>query len=491
MPRDADNTGASAGRPARGAGRDVVRGILSVGMALGIAGLGSGCALLGGASAASGRAAFTGMQRAVAEAAKAVEGGIVLVTVQREPSPQAAVQLLQGLQAGASGPRSFTGVVLTPEGHVLVPEIIRPDTAERIEASVGGEVVAARPIKTDDTLGMTILKIDTPAPLRPVRLDAGADLLAGEWGVVVVPSDESTDFERFTHLVISRGELAGRYRHFLVSGLPREAKGAPVVDLSGRVVGLLDAWGAASAADLREDIAAFLAQATGVRSPEDEARTKGWIGAHLEPVNKELALARGWPISGLWITHVAGDGPAAAAGVKTGDLVVAFNGKPLRLSGQRARDYFLQTMRATPGVKFTLTVLRGGRKVDVAGEFTKRPEPETLRAEDIGVTVQDVTDPVVFERNLLAGDGVLVTDVYKGSPAATGSSFGQGLLVAGDVILELAGRPTPDVKAFGRALDGIRRERNDVVLVKLRRGYMTGYEGLNLKIGEQGNGGTR
>jgi serine protease Do len=450
---------------------------------------GAGCAHWGGPSASDGRAAFAAMQQAVVEAGRSVGDSLVLVTIQREAPAATAIPSIPGLQVNTGGPRTFTGVVLTPEGHLLVPELIRPDTTERIEAHVGGETLAARPIKTDDTLVMTVLKVDVDTPLKPLRLDGGADLAVGEWGVVVVPSDEATDFEKFTHVVVSRGEIAGRYRRFLVSGLPREAKGAPVVNLSGQVVGLLDQWGAVSAADLKDDVAAFLAQATGVRSPEEESRTRGWIGATLEPVNKELALARGWPVSALWVTHAAAGGPAAAAGVRVGDLIVAFNGKPLRLSGQRARDYFLQTMRATPGVKFTLTVLRGGRQIEVAGEFTRRPEPETLRAEDIGVTVQEVTDSLVFERNLLAREGVLVTEVHKGSPAATGSSFGQGLLMSGDVILELAGKPTADIKAFGRALDQIRRDRSDVVLVKLRRGAMTGFEGLNLKIGDQGNGG--
>lgn len=460
----------------------------AVALALVLAATGGGCVHWSGTSAASGRAAFEAMQKAAAEAGRDVADSLVLVTVQRESPSGATPQVTPGMQPGAAGPRMFTGVILTPEGHILAPELLRPDTTERIEVRVGEEVFAARPLKNDDTLGLTILKIETRTTLKPLRLDDAADLAVGEWGIVLVPSDETTDFEKFTHLVVSRGEVAGRYRRFLVSGLPPTAKGAPVMNLSGKVVGILNPWGAISAADLREDIAAFLAQATGARSPE-EAREKGWLGAYLDPINKELAEARGVPISGLWISRVAADGPAAKAGVRAGDLIVGFNGKPLRLSGARARDYFLQTMRPTPGEKFTLELLRDGRKTEVAGEFTKRKDPETLRAEDVGVTVQDVTDSIVFERNLFAREGVMVTQVHQGSPAATGVSLGRGLLMPGDVILELAGRATTNVKEFGRALDGIRRDRSEVVLVKLRRGGLTGFEGLNLKIGERGNGG--
>jgi len=111
-----------------------------------------------------------------------------------------------------------------------------------------------------------------------------------------------------------------------------------------------------------------------------------------------------------------------------------------------------------------------------------------MRAEDLGVTVCGISDSEVYARNLYAERGVLVTEVHRGSPAATSGTLRQTLISKDDVILELAGLPTANIVAFGKVLEGIRRARPPVVLVKYQRGRMTGYAGLNLAIGEKDNG---
>jgi serine protease Do len=240
--------------------------------------------------------------------------------------------------------------------------------------------------------------------------------------------------------------------------------------------------------DLGDDLKRFVAEATGLTSAEDEKKKKGWFGAMLEPINKDYAKARKLPTSSLYVMHAGKDSPAAAAGLRDGDLIVGVNGQPLRFSGIRSQDYFLKSLHLRAGEKFALSVLRQNKPLELSGTITKRPEPETLRAEDLGVTVSGITDNVAFTFNLASTQGVLVTDVQRGSPAATSGTLRQTLISKADVITELAGQPTPTIDAFSRALETIRREHPPVVLVKYYRGPLTGYAGLNLAIGEKDNG---
>jgi serine protease Do len=451
----------------------------------------AGCAGLGGKSPSEGRAVFAAMQQAVASAAAKVEPSLVLVKVKKERTAEERAEARGGtVSVGSSASPAFVGLVLTAQGHVLVPETIKPDSDERIEAWIGDAEYVARPIKSDDALGMTILKIDGGETFVPVDLRKGADLSVGEWAVVPVPSDEATDYRKFTSLLTCRGEIAGRYRRFLLSGLPREAKGAPVVNLGGQVVGLAGSSGDALAVtDLTEDLTVFLAEATGVRSPDEEEKLKGWLGAFLDPINKEYAEAKKLPVSALWVLHADQDGPAAAAGMRAGDLVVALHGQPLRFNGPRVRDYFMKSLRPQAGAPFAVTVIRDGKEIELKGALAKRPEPVTLHAEDVGVTVANITDSDYVLLNLFSREGVRVTEVDRGSAAATGSSFGRTLLQRNDVVIELAGQPTPTIEAFGRVLESVRRDRPPAVLVKYWRGPLAGYEGLNLRIGERKNGG--
>ena len=145
-------------------------------------------------------------------------------------------------------------------------------------------------------------------------------------------------------------------------------------------------------------------------------------------------------------------------------------------------------MQPRTGAKFTLTALRDKQSVNCSGTFTADPETETLRAEDIGVSLSSLSDKDVFSQNLATDHGVLVTDVKKGSPAANSGSLRQTLLSKNDIIIELAGQPTPDLESFGKVLESIRRDHPPVVLVKYYRGLTTGYAGLNLTLGEKDNG---
>ena len=452
-----------------------------------------GCSQISGRKAEEGKAVFSALQVAVEEAAASVEDSVVLVNMDGVKSSGNTSYKLVGssLRASSSETKSVNGVLMTAEGHILIPGVFKPGNVDRLTVWVGDTEYSARIVKADDQIGMTIIKIKMEDELVPILRDRLADLETGSWCVVVRQAGEKQDFVKFTTLGVCRGEVDGRYRKFYISPVSRLEQGAPVIDLEGALVGFKVGGYVLSIKDSNNDLQAFLDDATGVTSPEEEARRKGRMGVMLRVINKDFAKAHDLPKSGLWVTHVVSDGPASAAGVQRGDLIVALNGDPLKLSGQRAHNYFMKSLRPQVGREFDVTVIRDDKKVSCKGVFDKVPEDEKLRAKDIGIEVKSITESDIFAKNLFTSQGVLVTDVERGSPAATSSSFRSGLLMKNDVILEIAGRSTPNLDAFMRVLDDVRKDKPDVLLVYYRRGQVTGYAGLNLKIGENGKGGSK
>ncbi|MBN2507924.1 MAG: hypothetical protein JXQ71_14655 [Verrucomicrobia bacterium] len=457
--------------------------MLAAGLAVG----GGGCATRRAPSPLEGQALFAALQQAVGAAGKKAEPSLALVKSEKSTPPTR--RTVGGVTFVMRNPADISpsgGILLTPRGHVLVPGVIKPDQDDRLTVVVGETEHVARSIKVDDTLGMTILKVDSDEAFEALDLADGADLAVGEWAVVLKPTDEDSAFQKLSLLAVCQGEKAGRYRRFLLNQPLASSAGALVVNLSGQVVGVVDKTsGVLSINDVREDLQRFLADATGERLPDEELQKKGWLGAVFEPVNKEYARARNLPSSALLVLHAARNSPAAAAGMRAGDWVVGLNGKPLRLSGALALEYFSKSLRPRAGEPFGVTVLRHGKPVELKGTYTKAPQPKTLRAEDLGVTVTGITDSMLFSQNLGTEHGVLVTEVHRGSPAANSGSARQTLIVNKDIIVELAGQPTPTIAAFGKVLETIRRDRPPVVLVKYYRGWLTGYAGLNLTLGEQ------
>lgn len=447
----------------------------------------TGCGSLGGPDAGQGRNAFTALQRATTVAGAAVRDSVVHVKLQRKSAGEADGYASAFSSASASVP-SMNGLVLTAEGHILLPETINPKADLRILVWVGDEEHVARVLKSDESLGMSIVKIDGTAPLAPAKIDGAASLAPGEWAVIATASDETGDFQKFTSLSQNRGEIGGRYALYQLTTLPRDARGAPVVNLEGRLVGLCGRVDVLAFADLADDLRSFLAEATGVKSSDDEDESRGWLGVLLEPINKDLARARNLPVASLWVLHADADGPSAAAGLRPGDLIVGLNGQPLRFSGPRTQEFFMKSCRPRAGRPFAFDVVRQGRTIKIEGTMTRRPKPEFVRAEDIGFTVTAITDMDVFARALATREGVMVTEILGGSPAATSSRFGQTLLIRQDVIVELGGRPTRTLAEFNAAVDAVRKAKAPTILVRYWRGPISGFAGLNLRIGERDSG---
>lgn len=466
----------------------MIRSAISIGAAC-LAVVLWGCAVHPPASARQGKAVFSALQQAVEAAGSQVKSTLVLVKLETTSDTQPPVTSGRTIIIrGSSSPASLGGIILTDQGHVLVPRTIKLDQDMRITVFVGDDEFNARPLKTDSALDMTILKLDADESFQPLDISRGADLSLGEWALVLKAGDEDLDYQSQALLGVCQGERVGPYRRFLLNQSLGALNGALVVNLSGQVVGFVDDGVVLALNDVRDDLQRLLDDATNRISPDEDKKKQGWLGAIFQPVNKDYARARNLSASSLLVLHVVGNSPAAAAGLRSGDMIVALNGKPLRMTGSRLLDYFSKSLHPRTGEKFLLTVLRGGASLELSGTFAKMPEPDTLRAEDLGVTVSGITESEFFSKNLATDKGVLVTDVHRGSPAANSGSLRQTLLSSRDIIIELAGHPTPTIEAFGAALENIRRDRPPVVLVKYYRGCLTGYAGLNLALGEKDNG---
>ena len=386
---------------------------------------------------------------------------------------------------------NFSGLVLTPEGHLLAPYIIRPDTDNRIEAWVSERRHLVRPVLVDEGLGMTIMKIEPDEPLLPFEFADPIELPFGATTYCVIKTDEEREFEPFVFQAVHQGIVQGRYRQYSLSHLPDISTGAPLYDRLGQWVGIASQNNGWVAEDLIDDLEEFIDRLIDEQGEDSSDESEeAWFGAILTPINSAYARTKNLPSSGLWLKHVFEEGSAYQAGMRTGDLLVEINGSPMRLRGRRAYRFFLQTLRPRENDPFTATVIRDGKEIRVKGKILERPDPDTLRAEDLGITVTDIHESMAIRYNLFETNGVMVIDLKSGSPAATGRTFGEPLLRNRDVITSLGGMPTPDIETFGSVLEKIRMQKPEALLVEFQRGAFTGIEALNLQIGEESNGET-
>jgi serine protease Do len=239
--------------------------------------------------------------------------------------------------------------------------------------------------------------------------------------------------------------------------------GGPLLNVRGEVIGINTAIYTDSRAEGNIGIG-FAIPINTVRELLPQLRggkvTRGVIGVQVAPVPPDALAEFGLKDRrGALVSSVIRNQPAAKAGIEPGDIILEFNGKPVR-----NRDELVSMVTATkPGTTVPIKVLRekqektlsitvGELNLDEEANRTaeaREPsaEPDAQGAQDFGLTLERLT-PDIASRLRVPRDteGVLVSEVEAGSPA-----FKAGL-VRGDVIVQINRRPVRTPREASRLL---------------------------------------
>ncbi len=243
--------------------------------------------------------------------------------------------------------------------------------------------------------------------------------------------------------------------------------GGALVDMTGKLAGINTAIFSRSGGS--QGIG-FAIPANMVQVVVASARSGGtavkrpWLGAKLQAVTPDLAerfdLKRP---AGAVVTNVAAASPAARAGIKTGDVIVAVDGH--MVDDPNGFDYRFATRPL--GGQAQLGVMRGGRETKVAVALETAPEGPrdevTIRGRSpfVGAKVANLSPSLADELRLeMSAEGVVIVDVEDGSPA---QSVG---LQRGDVIVTV----NSDKVEKTRDLDKAAKAGSRVWRVTIQRG---------------------
>jgi serine protease Do len=240
-------------------------------------------------------------------------------------------------------------------------------------------------------------------------------------------------------------------------------------------------------------VVALLAATVTAAPAEPQPASMGWpgnptayLGVHIDPVTPELASALKLEgASGAVITNVDQDGPACRAGLKSNDVVIAFNGTKVE-----GPDQLVELIHATaPGTTVTLTLMRNAQKQDVRvalGSWPRvmaharayamaPPPPAALPAmpeidmpafaplsSHHGLVVETLSPQLSGFFGVPPGRGVLVRSVEVGSPAEAAG------LKAGDVIVRVNNEMLHDLADWRRAMR-VHASKISVVVVRDKR----------------------
>jgi Do/DeqQ family serine protease len=339
-------------------------------------------------------------------------------------------QFFGGGMPGKQVERSLgSGVIVDPSGLVVTNyHVIRDASEVKVALSDKREFDAAIVLK-DQRSDLAVLRIKGANEHFPVLQFANSDAVqVGD--VVLAIGDPFGVGQTVTHGIVSalaRTQVgASDYQYFIQTDAainPGNSGGA-LVDMSGRLVGINSAIASSSGGS--EGIG-FAIPANMVRIVVSSAESGGtavkrpWLGAKLQDLTSDLADSLGLQRpTGALVASVAAGGPAARAGIKTGDLIISVDG--VAVDDPNAFDYRFGTKPL--GGTAQIGIIRQGHEIVLP--VALQPLPETPRDEVqisanspfLGATVANLSPALADELRLdPQAQGVVVTAVADGSTA--------------------------------------------------------------------------
>jgi serine protease Do len=392
-----------------------------------------------------------------------------------------------------------TGFIISSDGHIMTNNHVI-ENATRIRVTLRDRrQFDARVVGRDPTTDVAVIKIETQG-LPVARLGRSESARVGEW-VMAIGNPMGLDFTVTSGIVSAKGRPLPILRQSLpgeTSGLAIEDfiqtdaainpgnSGGPLVNLRGEVIGINTAiasgtgtftgYGFAVPIDLARRVADDLIQYGRSRRPV--------MGVQIRAVTPEDAEVFRLPRVAGAVVHDFGEpSPAQRAGLQRGDVIVAIDGRQVEQSNELQR--VIATRR--PGETVTVEVIRYGERRQfqvplteaAAPEVAARTEPARARGEQrLGIQVQAVTPELARRHGLRTTDGVVITEVQRGSPAARAG------LAPGDRIVAVDRQAVRDVAQVQRTIASKRPGEIVSVDVETTRGEQVTRSILNIRIPE-------
>tara|TARA_R110002073_G_scaffold2998_11_gene20046 strand:+ start:587 stop:1990 length:1404 start_codon:yes stop_codon:yes gene_type:complete len=354
-----------------------------------------------------------------------------------------------------------SGFIISEDGYILTNNHVVEGADSVVVRMSDRREFDAEVIGTDPRSDLALLRIDAD-DLPTLNLAADDDLEVGEW-VLAIGSPFGLDYSVSAGIVSAKGrslptEQNENYVPFIQTDVAINPgnSGGPLFNLDGEVVGVNSQIFTRSGGSIGLSFAIPAAVARNVveQLQENGRVTRGWLGVTIQDVDKNLAESFGLKRPrGALVAEVSKDSPAEKGGLRSGDIVVTFDGKDIPSSADLPHVVGL----VAPGTRVEVEIMRDKTPKTVTVEVggLDADESYTLASGKssgntggrLGMEVEAVS-PESLERFGING-GVVVRDVTPGSVAAEA-----GIRV-GDVITLIDTSPIKTTEAFEQAVDAL------------------------------------
>lgn len=339
-----------------------------------------------------------------------------------------------------------SGVLISPDGHLLTNEHVIADADEIVVILNNGEKVKAEVIGMDSRSDLAVLKVDVKMPLPHIPIGDSDNLRVGEW-VIAIGNPFSLGMTVTTGVVSALNrdltiDNRRNYRDLIQTdaSINPGNSGGPLVNSKGELVGINTAIIPSG-------------QGIGFAIPGNRARRivgdliaygrvkKPFLGVKVQKITTQLAQHFDIPDKGVLVTDVTPGSAASSAGLAPGDVILQIGAHKINSEN----DFNLSLEDHRVGETVEIRIFRRGKEGVTNIELKESPAVKEL----LGIEVKTVDSSAASEYRLFVRRGCVITSVVRGSPA-----YNAGLRT-GDVIQQINRRVVNSKDEFKGILENL------------------------------------
>ena len=379
-----------------------------------------------------------------------------------------------------------SGFVIDPSGIIVTNNHV-VEGAELIEVHFNDDtILKAELVGRDPKTDVAVIRVKPEKPLPTVAFGDSDKLRVGEW-VLAIGNPFGLGGSVSLGIVSARNRdiNAGPYDDFIQTdaAINKGNSGGPLFNLKGEVMGINTAIFSPSGGSVG---IGFSVPANTVKNVINQLiqygeTRRGWLGVKIQSVTDDIAESLNLDTPrGALVADVTPTGPAEAAGIKPGDVIVEFNGRAIT----SMRDLPKIVAETAIGEKVPVKVLRKGEELSLTAEVGRLEDGEKLAdsgqgAEKspsapavvtvLGMTVSSLTEELRTKYSIDKElKGAVITEVAKEGPAA------DKRLEPGDVITEAGEQEVQGAADISARIEEARKANKTSLLLLVAKGGKQG-----------------
>ncbi len=376
-----------------------------------------------------------------------------------------------------------SGFFISEDGYLVTNAHVVADGTQYTVLMDDGRELDAKLIGKDERTDVALLKVDGQG-FKYVSF-ATETPKVGQW-VLAVGNPFGLGGTVTAGIISAEGRDigSGPYDNFLQIDAPvnRGNSGGPAFNVHGEVVGMNTAIYSPSGGNVG---IAFAIPANTVSQIVGDLKdhgsvTRGWLGVQIQPVTKEIASSLGVKdTEGAIVADASDNGPALKAGIKSGDIITAVDGKAVK----DPRSLSQMIAGIEPGKMVTISVLRDGKSQDVKvtlgnlNDFDKTQQASNDQPQSSGVQHGSLAALGLTLEPNPDGEGVRVAGVTDESPASDKG------LQQGDVIVAVGSKSVNSVSDVEAGIADAQDNGRDAVLFRIQGQNGTRFVGVPFERG--------